>query len=136
MAGLPPTSACVPCHFDATIASNLFAPIRQSISTGRPIPWVRITHVPDFVYFNHAVHVQNGVGCDTCHGPVESMQQVYQAAPLTMEWCVGCHRSPERYMAVRATGVAGWVGPDIARGRAQAARFDVERLTSCTTCHR
>ena len=115
MAGLPPTAACVPCHHDATVASNLFTAVRRSLSSGQPIPWQRVTRVPDFVFFNHAVHVQNGVDCHACHGPVEAMREVYQAAPLTMEWCVLCHRAPRRY------GVA---------------RDDVERLLSCTTCHR
>ena len=136
MAGLPPTAACVPCHHDATVSSNLFTAVRQSLSSGKPIPWQRVTRVPDFVFFNHAVHVQNGVNCQACHGPVESMQEVYQAAPLTMEWCVQCHRAPERYITPRATRVSGWMRGDLARGRAIAARYDVQRLLSCTTCHR
>ena len=115
MAGLPPTAACVPCHRDATVSSNLFTAVRQSLSSGKSIPWQRVTNVPDFVFFNHAVHVRNGVSCQACHGPVESMAVVYQAAPLTMEWCVQCHRAPERY------------APGAAR---------VEGLLSCTTCHR
>ena len=135
-AGLPPTTACVPCHKDATFNSNLFAAVRASVSAGRPIPWRRVTSVPDFVYFNHAVHVRNGVGCETCHGPVPLMTQVYQAAPLTMEWCLQCHRAPERYISQADTAVRGWTRGDAERGRSLATRFDVQRLTSCTTCHR
>jgi Cytochrome c7 and related cytochrome c len=115
MAGLPPTQACVPCHREATLHSTLFAPVRNSLATGRPIPWRRITSVPDFVFFNHAAHVRHGVACETCHGPVQLMNDVYQAAPLTMEWCVDCHRFPERHVA---------------------GHERVRRLTSCTTCHR
>ena len=135
-AGLPPTAACVPCHRDATIRSALFAPVRDSLSSGRPIPWRRVTSVPDFVFFNHAVHVRTGVACQTCHGPIESMPQVYQAAPLTMEWCLQCHRAPERYVRLTDTGISGWKHGDVQRGRAVQAQYDIERLTSCTTCHR
>lgn len=136
MAGLPPTQVCVPCHIDALMQTPLFAAVRTSLRTGRPIAWKRVHSVPDFVFFNHAVHVRNGVDCATCHGPVESMRQVYQAAPLTMEWCVECHRAPERYIAVRDTTVRGWKRGDLARGRALATHYDIARLTSCTTCHR
>jgi hypothetical protein len=114
-AGLPPTSACVPCHHDGLFASRLFDPVRLSLSTGTPIPWTRVTGVPDFVFFDHAAHVRNGVACETCHGPVQQMREVYQAAPLTMEWCVDCHRRPETAFDTAA---------------------DVRSLTSCTTCHR
>jgi len=134
MAGLPPTEACVPCHHDATLASNLFTPVRASLATGRPIAWRRVTRLPDFAFFNHAVHARTGVRCETCHGPVGTMQQLYQAAPLTMEWCVECHRSPERYIGERVT--AGWQRADLDRGRVVVATFDIQRLTSCTTCHR
>jgi hypothetical protein len=116
MAGLPPTKACVPCHTDGLLRSTLFTPVRQSLSSGRPIMWQRVNRLPDFVFFNHAVHVRKGMGCETCHGPVHLMQSVYQAAPLTMDWCVDCHRQPERYLG--------------------SAAGDMRRLTSCTTCHR
>jgi len=136
MAGLPPTQACVPCHLDSLINADLFAPIRASIKNGQPIPWQRVTRVPDFVYFNHAVHVRTGVSCESCHGPVNMMATVYQAAPLTMEWCLQCHRAPERYMAIRDAAVTGWTRGDRQRGAVVAARYDVQQLTSCTTCHR
>jgi hypothetical protein len=136
VAGLPPTRTCAPCHLDSMLSSPLLAPVEQSLATGRPIAWRRVTSLPDFVFFNHAVHVRDGVACQTCHGPVQLMDQVYQAAPLTMEWCVQCHRAPERYMAVTAAGVNGWTHGDLPRGIALARRYDVARLTSCTTCHR
>ena len=107
-AGLPPTEACVPCHQDRYLSSPLFAPVQLSLSTGRPIPWRRVNRVPDFVFFNHAAHVRGGVACGACHGPVELMEQVYQAAPLTMEWCVNCHR----------------------------AQSNRQQLMACDTCHR
>ena len=136
MAGLPPTTACVPCHIKGLVASNLFTPVRESLSSGRPIPWRRVTTLADFVFFSHAVHVRTGVECDTCHGPVQLMQDVYQAAPLTMEWCVACHRAPEEYLRTRETQVDGWRKTSPERGRLVAAQYNVQRLTSCTSCHR
>ena len=127
---------CINCHQQVQRDNPKLAPLRESWSTGKPVEWVQIHKTSDFVFFNHAVHVQNGVNCQACHGPVESMQEVYQAAPLTMEWCVQCHRAPERYITPRATRASGWMRGDLARGRAIAARYDVQRLLSCTTCHR
>ncbi|HTM04319.1 MAG TPA: cytochrome c3 family protein [Vicinamibacterales bacterium] len=136
MAGLPPTDVCVPCHLDGLLRSSLFTPVRTSLTTSRPVAWRRVTRLADFVFFNHAAHVQHGVECDTCHGPVELMSEVYQAAPLTMEWCLQCHRAPERYINLRDTGISGWKRTDVARSQATVRHYDVARLTSCTTCHR
>ncbi len=136
MAGLPPTQACVPCHYDTLLNSSMFAPIRASRRSGRPVAWQRVTRLPDFVFFNHAVHVRDGIGCNTCHGPVDRMVDVYQAAPLTMEWCLQCHRDPDGYLVLRDASLRGWKRGDRDRGRQLAARFDVARLTSCTICHR
>lgn len=135
-AGLPPTVACVPCHQSSTFNSNLFAAVRESVTSGRPIPWRRVNSVPDFVFFNHAVHVRNGVDCETCHGPVRLMNEVYQAAPLTMEWCVACHRDPGRYISTTEAAWPGWRRSNVDRSTALAVRYDLQRLTSCTTCHR
>ena len=113
-AGLPPTVACVGCHNASLLEGAVFAPVRASLSSGRPIPWRRVNALPDFVFFDHSVHVTRGVTCATCHGDVERMARVEQAAPMTMQWCVSCHRDPG--------GVAG----------VQHARS----LTSCSSCHR
>ena len=139
MAGLPPTSACVPCHDARWLGSSLFAPVRRSLATRRPIPWRRVNALPDFVFFNHAVHVRKGVACETCHGRVDLMQEVYQAAPLTMAWCLDCHRAPERFLRpVEQVTAMGWTadGSQLEMGRALAARYRVRRLTTCTACHR
>jgi len=136
MAGLPPTQACVPCHLDTLLRSPLFAAVQASLRTHRPIAWRRVTALADFVFFSHAAHVRNGVDCATCHGPVQRMSEVYQAAPLTMEWCLACHQAPERYVAVRDTSVSGWQQTDLQRSAQDVRRYDVARLTSCTTCHR
>jgi hypothetical protein len=139
MAGLPPTSACVPCHDERWLNSSLFAAVRRSLATRRPIPWRRVTALPDFVFFNHAAHVRKGVGCETCHGRVDLMQEVYQTAPLTMGWCLDCHRAPARFLRpVEQVTAMGWTadGQPLAEGRALAARYHVRRLTTCTACHR
>jgi hypothetical protein len=100
-AGMPPTATCVPCHNAVWQASRELAPVRASLASGKPIAWNRVDRLPDFVFFNHAAHVNGGVTCESCHGPVEKMQQVVQVAPLTMSWCVDCHkqRAPPRFTA-------------------------------------
>lgn len=138
-AGLPSTEKCASCHTQTWLASSAFRPVRQSLATGRPIPWRRVTELPDFVYFDHAIHVQKGVGCETCHGRVDQMAQVRQVAPLTMGWCVGCHVNPRPQLRpVDAVTTMGWSasGRSNAATIALAAQYHVKRLTDCTTCHR
>jgi hypothetical protein len=109
-AGLPPTTLCVSCHSDAYLKSPVFAPVRQSLSTGVPIRWNRVDALPGFVYFNHSIHVAREIACEACHGDVAGMQRVSQSAPLTMQWCVDCHRAPPTPLKPAPT--------------------------NCTTCHR
>ena len=138
-AGIPPTSVCVPCHSTAWMSSDMLRPVRESIESGRPLRWNRVDALPGFVYFNHAIHVNKGVGCESCHGRVDQMSTVYQAKPLTMGWCLSCHRMPaERLRPVEAVTVMGYT-PAVAQARlgpALAAKYHVRSLTSCTTCHR
>ncbi|HEX6534813.1 MAG TPA: cytochrome c3 family protein [Gemmatimonadaceae bacterium] len=138
-AGLPATRQCVPCHTRLWLSSAPMAPVRKSLASGKPIPWARVTQLPDFVYFDHAMHVTRGVGCETCHGRVDRMATVEQVVPLTMTWCVDCHRDPAPHLrppqAITAMGWAPPAGAD-ATGRALAARYHVRRLLNCTTCHR
>jgi hypothetical protein len=138
-AGLPSTQQCVVCHTRLWLSSNLFAPVRRSLATGQPIAWARVTQLPAFVYFDHAMHARKGVGCETCHGRVDTMRTVRQVAPLTMTWCVDCHRHPEPALRpVETIATMGWVpepGAD-STGRVLAERYRVRRLTNCTTCHR
>lgn len=119
-AGLPPTVSCVGCHHASLVASSVFAPVRTSLATQRPIPWRRVNALPDFVFFNHSIHVARGVRCETCHGDVRSMARVQQATSLSMGWCLGCHRNP-----IAEPGVP------IAVDQGTHAR-----LTNCSTCHR
>ena len=139
MAGLPPTRACVGCHSDLWLSTALFAPVRRSIRDTTPIPWRRVTATPDFVFFNHAIHTRKGIGCESCHGRVDEMEQVYQTAPLTMGWCLECHREPERHIRpIDAVTEMGWLPPGdrMEQGRALVARYKVRRVTTCTGCHR
>lgn len=139
IAGMPSTQKCVPCHTQLWLSSTDFTPVRRSLATGRPIPWRRVTQLPDFVYFNHSIHVQKGVGCETCHGRVDLMGQVQQTAPLTMGWCLSCHRDPAPELRpIQAMTVMGWTPTPAgdSSGRALAVYYHVRRLTNCTACHR
>ncbi len=137
-AGVPPTTMCVTCHSPTWRASKEFTAVRQSLRTGRAIPWRRVTQLPDFVYFNHSAHVSKGVACETCHGRVDRMNEVHQAAPLTMQWCLDCHRNPAPHLRpLNAVTVMGWHHPPgDSLGRALMANYHVRTLTDCTTCHR
>jgi Cytochrome c7 and related cytochrome c len=136
-AGFPSTETCVPCHSAAWLASAPFGPVRRSLATHRPIPWQRINRLPDFVFFNHAIHASGGIGCESCHGRVDRMAQVRQAAPLTMPWCIDCHRHPEPHRRPDgAITVMGWLPP---AGAIQPAPLGAERIaaiTTCSACHR
>jgi hypothetical protein len=139
MAGLPPTRACVGCHSALWLSSAPFEPVRRSIQQSTPIPWRRVTAMPDFVFFNHAVHTRKGVGCESCHGRVDLMPQVYQSMPLTMGWCLECHRAPERYVRpVEAVTQMGWqaAADQDTQGRTLVMRYHVRPMTTCTSCHR
>ena len=138
-AGIPATEVCLPCHSQVWLASPYFEPVRRSIETGQPIPWRRVHQLPDHTYFNHAIHVNKGVGCETCHGRVDQMPLVRQVVPLTMRWCLDCHREPQPYLRpVEAMTTMGWTPavPQRELGRALALQYDVRRLTNCTACHR
>ena len=139
-AGIPSTALCMNCHAQVWNKSPRLEPVRQSYFTGEPIPWVRVHRLPDFVYFNHAIHVNKGVGCESCHGRVDQMPAVEQLAPLTMGWCLECHRNPAPNLRpVEEVTAMGWTPPPgdaAAYGRELMKRYDVHTRTSCTTCHR
>jgi hypothetical protein len=113
--------------------------VRRSYFSGAPIPWNRVHQVPGFAYFNHAIHVNKGFGCSTCHGRVDQMPAVYQAAGLTLAWCIDCHRRPERFIRPldQITNMAWDAGERQEElGRELVRRLGVRSLTNCTTCHR
>src|SRR5213594_579018 len=97
-AGMPATAVCMNCHKQIWADSPYLEPVRASFRTGVPIEWLRVHDLPDYAYFNHSIHVNKGVGCSTCHGRVDQMPIVYQASSLQMEWCLGCHRNPEKFI--------------------------------------
>lgn len=97
-AGLPATETCMSCHSQIWTNSPLLEPVRQSYETGTPIKWNLVNKVPDFVHFNHSIHIARGLNCNTCHGPVQHMHITYKGNPFQMQWCLECHRAPDRYI--------------------------------------
>ena len=138
-AGIPSTALCMNCHSQIWNKSPRLEPVRASYFTGQPISWVRVHRLPDFVYFNHAIHVNKGVGCETCHGRVDQMPAIQQVAPLTMGWCLECHRNPAPNLRpLDQITTMGWQpeGDPAALAQELMKRHDVHSRTSCTTCHR
>jgi hypothetical protein len=144
-AGIPPTATCINCHKLIWNDSPLLAPVRDSFRTGQPIEWTRVHDLPDFVYFDHSIHVAKGVGCASCHGRIDHMALTYQAGSLQMEWCLDCHRNVKANLRPRAEVFnMAWQPPsDSAQRDAQAdelaARYAVRTkfaLMNCSTCHR
>jgi Cytochrome c7 and related cytochrome c/Class III cytochrome C family len=139
VAGIPPTQTCMNCHSQIWAQSQYLEPVRASFRTNRGIPWVKVNDLPDFVYFNHAVHVQKGVGCATCHGRVDRMNQVWQATSLQMEWCLDCHRHPERYVRPREHVFdLDWEPPadQMEQGEKLVEAYAIRTRVDCDTCHR
>jgi len=138
-AGMPATSVCMGCHSQIWTESQELAPVRQAFFQGAPLVWNRVTRLPQFVFFNHSVHVNGGVGCVSCHGRVDDMPQVYAVASFTMEFCVDCHRAPEDRLRplsqiTNMTWSSERLGPE---SRARLGReLDAQPQTDCTTCHR
>ena len=140
-AGIPPTKTCMNCHAQLYNDSPTLEPVRASFRTGLPLVWTRVHDLPDFVYFDHSIHVNKGVACATCHGRVDRMALVWQESSLLMEWCVECHRHPEA-----AVGPRDQVTNPLAGAAAQHAemrdganllkQYDVRTRTDCSTCHR
>jgi hypothetical protein len=138
-AGIPPTKTCMNCHSQIFSASPYLEPVRLSFRSNRPIEWTRVHDLPDFVYFDHSIHVNKGVGCTTCHGQVDRMPLMWQENSLQMEWCLDCHRNPERYVRPReAVFSIDYVAPSnqLELGARLVAEYRIQKLTSCSTCHR
>ncbi len=138
-AGLPPTHICMSCHSQIWSESPMLAPVIQSYSTNTPLQWVRVHDLPDFVYFNHSIHIHKGVACIMCHGRVDQMPLMYQEKSLRMKWCLSCHRSPEEFIRPREHVFdMDWQPPadQLAMGRRLVKEYKVQKLTDCFTCHR
>ena len=112
-AGFPPTSLCLNCHAQVWNKSPKLAPVREAFFTNTPIQWEKVYKLPHFVYFNHSIHVAKGVGCATCHGRVDQMAAIEKFAPLSMGWCLECHRNPEKFIRPKDEVVnLAWAAPD------------------------
>ena len=138
-AGLPPVKTCMTCHSQIWSRSPMLEPIRQAYRTGDPVRWVRVNASPDYVYFDHGIHVAKGIGCTTCHGPVGEMSLTWRQASLQMKWCLECHRNPERYVRPRSEVYSiDWHRPadQDERGRQLVQDYHIKKLTDCNTCHR
>ena len=141
-ANIPPTKTCMNCHSQIWATAPILEPVRASFRDNTPLQWTRVHDLPDFVYFNHSIHVKQGVGCATCHGRVDTMPLVYQESTLFMSWCLDCHRDPAKYVRPREEVFnMAWERPanDPELGRRLVAEYgiaSVEQLTSCSTCHR
>jgi len=138
-AGIPPTKTCMNCHSQIWSDSPTLEPVRESFRTEKSIEWVKVNDLPDFVYFNHSAHVNQGVGCTTCHGRVDRMPLMWQEASLTMEWCLDCHRQPERYVRPRGQVFNASYEPpadQLTLGRSLVKEYGIHTRTSCSTCHR
>ncbi|HEV8630646.1 MAG TPA: cytochrome c3 family protein [Thermoanaerobaculia bacterium] len=138
-AGMPPTATCMNCHRQIWTNAELLEPVRESFRSGQPIAWQRVHDLPDFVYFNHSIHVAKGIGCAECHGPVDQMPLMRQTASLQMEWCLACHRDPGARVRPRDQVFnMRWEPPadaGVVRARLVKA-YHLKSMTSCSTCHR
>jgi len=154
-AGIPPTKTCMNCHSQIWTGAPLLEPVRESFRTGKSLVWTRVDDLPDFVYFDHSIHINKGVGCNTCHGPVDRMPLMFNYASLQMEWCLECHRAPEKNLRPRdqvfnmryeqpssdkPVVLDGKVYTDqLSLGVDLVRKYNlrtVTDITSCSTCHR
>ena len=138
-AGLPPTKTCMNCHMQIWADSPMLAPVFESFRSDQSIAWVRVHDLPDFVYFDHSIHVHKGIGCVTCHGQVDQMPLMWREHSLNMEWCLECHRQPERFVRPRQYVFSmDWESPEDQRtlGPKLVQDYHIASLTSCSVCHR
>jgi hypothetical protein len=140
-AGIPATKTCMTCHSKIWTEAPVLEPVRESWRSGRPIRWTRVHDVPDYAYFNHSIHVAKGIGCTTCHGPIDQMPLAYQYSSLQMQWCLNCHRNPEKYIRPRdevfnvkwqAPRDQDKLGPQLV----EQYHVRTEQLSDCYICHR
>jgi hypothetical protein len=136
---VPPTKTCMNCHSQIWINSSTLEPVRESYRTNESIRWTKVHDLPDYVYFNHSIHVRKGVGCETCHGRVDKMPLMYQNASLEMRWCLDCHRNPEQYVRPREfITKMGYepAEPQEVIGKRLVREYHIQKLETCWTCHR
>jgi Cytochrome c7 and related cytochrome c/Class III cytochrome C family len=141
-AGLPPTQTCMNCHTQIWLESNYLEPVRASYRDNKPIEWQRVHDLPDYVYFNHSIHVAKGVGCSSCHGDIANMPGIYQESTLQMEWCLSCHKNPTPNLRPKSeifNTSYDVAGQDYADQEKMAKEYRIRSralMTSCSMCHR
>ncbi len=140
-ANVPPTETCMTCHSQVRVGAPALAAVAESWTLDVPIQWNRVHDMPEFVYFNHSAHVNNGVGCSTCHGRIDQMTDIWKAEPMTMGWCLECHRAPERFVRPRSEVFnMAYERPSdqLVLGTELVAAYHIntEKLPQCSTCHR
>jgi hypothetical protein len=135
-AGIPSTDTCMNCHSQLFADSAMLAPVRESLRSGKPLEWTRVHDLPDFVYFDHSIHIHKGVACVTCHGQVNEMPLMWREHTLHMQWCLDCHWHPDRYVGPRNEVFAIRPVKDSRHPQDLATSREVESKTSCYTCHR
>ncbi len=141
-ADIPPTETCMTCHSQIWNQAPILAPVRESFQTGQPIQWNRVYSLPDYVFFNHSIHVAKGVGCETCHGRVDQMPLTWKANTLYMSWCLNCHNHPEQYIRPKDKVFVMGYQPPIDQetlGLQLVKEYNIappSRLTNCYICHR
>jgi hypothetical protein len=140
-ADLPSTHTCMSCHSQIWNQAAMLEPVRESFRTHKPIPWIRVNDLPGFVFFNHEIHVNKGVGCAVCHGRMDEMPLTFKSHSLYMKWCLDCHRHPAPFLRPREEVFnMDWQprGDALAQGRELLKRYHItpERMTDCTVCHR
>ncbi len=138
-ANIPPTKTCMNCHSQIWTNSRELEMVRASFRSDQSIPWVKVHDLPDFVYFNHSIHVKKGVGCETCHGRIDQMPLVYQKNSLEMRWCLDCHRNPEKYVRPPSEVFTMGYKPQedqLVMGARLVKENHIQKLENCYTCHR
>jgi hypothetical protein len=140
-AAIPPTETCMNCHQRIHTRSPKLAPIRESFATGSAVEWTKVHDLPDYAYFNHSMHVKNGVGCVSCHGRIDTMDVVAQHEPLSMGWCLDCHRSPENALRPPSEVTNMQYAPpagetQLVAGLELRQEHNINPSTDCSTCHR
>ena len=138
-AGIPPTETCMSCHSQIWTEAPILEPVRASFRDETALQWNRVHDLPDFVYFDHSIHVNKGIGCQSCHGQIDQMPLVWKENTLNMEWCLECHRAPEDHIRPREEVFNMlWEPPPDHDGRSLVAEYKVQttQLTDCSICHR
>ena len=138
-AGVPPTQTCMTCHSQIWTNAPMLEPVRASYRDDKSISWTRVNALPDFVYFDHSIHVSKGIGCTTCHGAIAEMPLTWRANTLYMSWCLECHRAPEKYVRPKSEvfNPHYQAPPDqIELGLKLVKEYKIQKLTNCSTCHR